>query len=103
MLSRFHVKPQKARLIHFSHTCEYAKTDSYTTNIKMRIDTSAFVLLKFHLTINISAKVNMKDKLTSHIHIILRMYDKNGIFNDSDINEFPVLYIEICIFFIYRK
>lgn len=45
------------------------------TNIKMRADTSAPVLLKFHSTINMSAKVNMKDKLTSHIHITLGMYN----------------------------
>ena len=65
--------------------------------LKWRTDTSP-VLLKFHLTINISVKVNMKDKLTSYIHITFRMYDNNGIFNDDDINEFPVLYIEIYSF-----
>lgn len=66
----------------------------------MRADTSAPVLLKFHSAINMSAKVNMRDKLTSHIHITLRMYNESGILNDGDINEFPVLYIEIHIFFI---
>jgi len=38
------------------------------TNIKMRADTSAPVLLKFHSAISMNVKDNMKDKLTSHIY-----------------------------------
>jgi len=65
------------------------------TNIKMRVDTSAPVLLKFHSAINMNVKDNMKDKLTSHIHITLRMYNESGILNDGDKNKFPVLYKNI--------
>jgi len=53
------------------------------------------MLLKFHSAISMNVKDNMKDKLISHIHIILRMYNESRILNDGDKNKFPVLYKNI--------
>lgn len=53
-------------------------------------DTLTLGLVKFHSTINMSDKINRKDKLLSYIHIIISIRDKSRNVNDDDSGKFPV-------------
>lgn len=51
------------------------------------------------MSLNTSVKVIMEDKLSSNMHITLRMCDESRIRNDGDTSdEFPVFCVETAFF-----